>query len=132
MLFAGVLLYAKAARNDEIIKKYGHDTADDWLERNVYSRFPKSGVVLMALTDIALFGVLPGLLMFAVQMVWIPFWAAGVINGLGHYWGYRNFPVENASTNLFPWGILIGGEELHNNHHAYATSARFSSRWFAF
>ena len=132
MLFAGVLLYAKATRNGETIQKYGHGTPDDWLERHVYSRYPKSGVVVMALIDIALFGVLPGLLMFAVQMVWIPFWAAGVINGLGHYWGYRNFPVENASTNLFPWGILIGGEELHNNHHAYATSARFSSRWFEF
>jgi stearoyl-CoA desaturase (Delta-9 desaturase) len=132
VLFLGVLLYAKAANNRETIEKYGHGTPDDWIERNLYSRFPKSGVVTMALADILLFGTLPGLTIFAVQMVWIPFWAAGVINGLGHYWGYRNFPVENASTNIAPWGILIGGEELHNNHHAYATSAKFSSRWFEF
>jgi stearoyl-CoA desaturase (Delta-9 desaturase) len=131
-LFLGVLLYAKAANNRETIEKYGHGTPDDWIERNLYSRFPKSGVVTMALADILLFGTLPGLAIFAVQMVWIPFWAAGVINGLGHYWGYGNFPVENASTNIAPWGILIGGEELHNNHHAYATSAKFSSRWFEF
>ena len=132
VLFLGVFLYVKAAHNRETLEKYGHGTPYDWLETNLYSRFPKSGVVVMALTDILLFGALPGLLIFAVQMIWIPFWAAGVTNGLGHYWGYRNFPVENASTNIVPWGILVGGEELHNNHHAYPTSARLSSRWFEF
>jgi len=132
VLFLGVFLYVKAAHNRETVEKYGHGTPEDWIERNLYSRFPKSGVVVMALADILLFGALPSLAIFAVQMVWIPFWAAGVINGLGHYWGYRNFPVENASTNIVPWGILIGGEELHNNHHAYATSAKLTSRWFEF
>lgn len=132
VLFLGVFLYVKAAHDRETLEKYGHHTPEDWIERNLYSRFPKSGVVVMALADIFLFGALPGLAIYAVQMVWIPFWAAGVINGVGHYWGYRNFPVENASTNIMPWGILIGGEELHNNHHAYATSAKLSSRWFEF
>jgi stearoyl-CoA desaturase (delta-9 desaturase) len=132
VLFLGVFLYVKAAHDRETLEKYGHGTPEDWIERNLYSRFPKSGPVVMALADVLLFGALPGLAIFAVQMVWIPFWAAGVINGLGHYWGYRNFPVENASTNIVPWGILIGGEELHNNHHAYATSAKLSSRWYEF
>lgn len=132
VLFLGVFLYVKAAHNRETLEKYGRGTPEDWIERNLYSRFPKSGVVVMALADVFLFGALPGLAIFAVQMVWIPFWAAGVINGVGHYWGYRNFPVENASTNIVPWGILVGGEELHNNHHAYATSAKLSSRWFEF
>jgi len=130
VLFLGVFLYVKATRNRETLEKYGHGTPNDWMENNLYSRYPKSGVVIMALVDILLFGTLPGLAMFEVQMIWIPFWAAGVINGAGHFWGYRNFPVENASTNIVPWGILIGGEELHNNHHAYASSARLSSRWF--
>jgi stearoyl-CoA desaturase (Delta-9 desaturase) len=132
VLFLGVLLYMKEARNRDTVDKYGHGTPQDWIERHLYSKFPKSGVVVMAIIDVLLFGALPGLAIFLVQMLWIPFWAAGVINGLGHYWGYRNFPVENASTNISPWGILIGGEELHNNHHGYATSAKFSSRWFEF
>jgi stearoyl-CoA desaturase (delta-9 desaturase) len=130
VLLLGVFLYVRAAHNRETLEKYGHGTPDDWIENNLYSRYPKSGVVIMALADVLLFGTLPGLAMFTVQMIWIPFWAAGVINGAGHFWGYRNFPVENASTNIVPWGILIGGEELHNNHHAYASSARLSSRWF--
>jgi len=132
VLFLGVFLYVKAAHDPETMKKYGHGTPNDWIERNLYSRYPKSGVVVMALANLLLFGALPGAAIFAVQMAWIPFWAAGVINGAGHYWGYRNFPVENASTNIVPWGILIGGEELHNNHHAYATSAKLSSRWYEF
>ena len=132
VLFLGVFLYVKAAHDRDTLEKYGHGTADDWIERNLYTRFAKSGVVVMALADVFLFGALPGLAIFAVQIVRIPFWAAGVVNGVGHYWGYRNFPVENASTNIAPWGILIGGEELHNNHHAYATSAKLSSRWFEF
>jgi stearoyl-CoA desaturase (delta-9 desaturase) len=130
VLFLGVFLYVKAARDHETVEKYGHGTPDDWVEKNLYARYSKWGVVVMAVADLMLFGALPGLAIFAVQMVWIPFWAAGVINGAGHFWGYRNFPVENASTNIVPWGVLIGGEELHNNHHAYARSARLSSRWF--
>jgi len=132
VLFLGVFLYVKAAHDRETLKRYGLGTPNDWIECNLYSRFPKSGVVVMALVNLLLFGALPGLAIFAVQMIWIPFWAAGVINGVGHYWGYRNFPVENASTNISPWGILIGGEELHNNHHAYASSAKLSSRWYEF
>jgi stearoyl-CoA desaturase (delta-9 desaturase) len=130
VLFLGVFLYVKAARDHETVEKYGHGTPDDWVEKNLYARYSKWGVVVMAVADLMLFGALPGLAIFAVQMVWSPFWAAGVINGAGHFWGYRNFPVENASTNIVPWGVLIGGEELHNNHHAYARSARLSSRWF--
>ena len=132
VLLSGVFLYVKEAHDLETLAKYGRGTPNDWMERNLYSRFPKSGVVVMALINLLLFGALPGLAIFVVQMIWIPFWAAGVINGGGHYWGYRNFPVEDASTNIVPWGILIGGEELHNNHHAYARSAKFSSRRFEF
>jgi stearoyl-CoA desaturase (delta-9 desaturase) len=101
------------------------------MERNVYSRYTALGIVLMLLIDVALFGVL-GLTVWAVQMAWIPVTAAGIINGIGHYWGYRNFDCEDASTNIFPWGILIGGEELHNNHHTFGTSAKLSSKWYEF
>ncbi|MBK7848500.1 MAG: fatty acid desaturase [Zoogloea sp.] len=132
VLWAGVFLYVKEARNRETISRYGHGTPDDWAERNILSAYPKSGIVIMLAADILLFGVWPGVLIWAVQMVWIPFWAAGVINGLGHYWGYRNYNCADASTNLFPWGILIGGEELHNNHHSFATSAKLSARWYEF
>ena len=132
VLWTGVLLYVKESRNKETMERYGHGTPDDWMERKVFSVHEKKGVVLMALIDIACFGIVPGLLVWGIQMIWIPFWAAGVINGLGHFWGYRNFQAKDASTNLLPWGILIGGEELHNNHHAYATSAKLSNRWFEF
>jgi stearoyl-CoA desaturase (delta-9 desaturase) len=101
------------------------------MERNVYTRTDKGGVAIMLVTDILLFGPL-GLTVWAVQMLWIPVMAAGVINGVGHYFGYRTFQVEDASTNIVPWGILIGGEELHNNHHAYASSARLSNKWYEF
>jgi stearoyl-CoA desaturase (delta-9 desaturase) len=131
VLFKGAWLYRKEALNTETLEKYGHGTPDDWVERNLYSRFPVMGISLMALLDIILFGAV-GLIIFAVQMLWIPFWAAGVINGLGHYLGYRNFETTDASTNIAPWGILIGGEELHNNHHAYAASARLSNKWWEF
>ena len=102
----------------------------DWSENHLYTPWHKLGVAIMLAIDMALFGVLPGLLIWAVQIIWIPFWAAGVINGLGHFWGYRNFASPDASTNISPWGILIGGEELHNNHHTYPTSARLSIRWY--
>ena len=132
VLWAGVFLYVKEARNRETISRYGHGTPDDWAERNILSAYPKSGIVIMLAADILLFGIWPGVLIWGIQMVWIPFWAAGVINGLGHYWGYRNYNCADASTNLFPWGILIGGEELHNNHHSFATSAKLSARWYEF
>jgi stearoyl-CoA desaturase (delta-9 desaturase) len=132
LLWGGVLLYAAEARNRETIARYGHGTPDDWIEANLYARFPVGGIVLIGVVDIVAFGIGPGSLIYGVQMVWIPFWAAGVINGLGHYWGYRNYAVEDASTNLSPLGILIGGEEFHNNHHAYPTSAKLSSMWYEF
>jgi len=132
VLWGGVFLYVKEAANPETLSRYGHGTPDDWLERNIYTPRQKLGISIMAIINIALFGVVPGVLIWVVQMIWIPFWAAGVINGLGHFWGYRNFACADASTNIFPWGILIGGEELHNNHHAYATSAKLSNKWYEF
>ena len=132
VLWSGVFLYVKESRNTDTMERYGHGTPDDWLERKLYSPLHKAGVVLMLGIDVALFGIWPGALIWGVQMVWIPFWAAGVVNGIGHFWGYRNFACADASTNFFPLGILIGGEELHNNHHAFATSARLSNRWYEF
>ncbi len=131
VLLEGAELYGKEARNAETLEKYGHGTPDDWMERNVYSRRDRLGVGLMLVIDVLLFGPI-GLTMWAVQMLWIPVLAAGVVNGVGHYFGYRTFQVDDASTNIVPWGILIGGEELHNNHHAYASSARLSSKWYEF
>ncbi len=132
VLWGGVFLYVRESRHPETMSRYGHGTPDDWLERRIYTPLQKVGIVLMAIVDIALFGVVPGTIIWVVQMIWIPFWAAGVINGVGHFWGYRNFACEDASTNIVPWGILIGGEELHNNHHAYATSAKLSNKWYEF
>ena len=132
VLWTGVFLYVKESRNVDTLERYGHGTPDDWLERKLYSPLHKAGVVLMLGIDVALFGVWPGALIWVVQMVWIPFWAAGVVNGIGHFWGYRNFACADASTNFFPLGILIGGEELHNNHHAFATSAKLSNKWYEF
>jgi stearoyl-CoA desaturase (Delta-9 desaturase) len=131
VLWQGAELYRAESLNRETLERYGQGTPDDWIERNLYSRHAVLGIVLMLAIDVALFGFI-GLTIWAVQMAWIPFFAAGVINGIGHYWGYRNFQPEDASRNILPWGILIGGEELHNNHHAYASSARLSSRWYEF
>jgi stearoyl-CoA desaturase (delta-9 desaturase) len=131
VLLEGTELYRKESVNQETLERYGRGTPDDWIERNLYTRFSTLGIAIMLVIDLVLFGAI-GLTVWAVQMVWIPFFAAGVINGLGHYWGYRNFQPEDASTNIVPWGILIGGEELHNNHHAYASSARLSNRWYEF
>ena len=131
VFFRGAELYRDEAKNAETLARYGHGTPDDWIERHLYSRHNLLGVSLMLILDLALFGVV-GLTIWAVQMAWIPFWAAGVVNGLGHAWGYRNFACPDDSTNVVPWGLLIGGEELHNNHHAYGTSAKFSSRWYEF
>jgi len=132
VLWGGVFLYVKEAYRRETLERYGHGTPDDWLERNVYSRLTLTGLTIMGLTNVALFGIVPGVLILAVQVAWIPFWAAGVINGIGHYWGYRNYDCADASTNIVPLGILIGGEELHNNHHAFASSAKLSSKWYEF
>jgi stearoyl-CoA desaturase (delta-9 desaturase) len=131
VLWRGTELYREEAKNAETMAKYGLGTPDDWMERNVYSRFSWEGVGLMLVINVMMFGGI-GLTIWAVQMTWIPLLAAGVINGIGHYWGYRNFPCADASTNIVPWGILIGGEELHNNHHAFGTSAKLSSRWYEF
>ncbi|MGX9937039.1 DesA family fatty acid desaturase [Advenella kashmirensis] len=131
VLWKGAELYREEAANEETVKRFSHGTPDDWMERNVYSRHTTLGIFTMLAIDLLLFGAL-GLTVWAVQMAWIPFWAAGVVNGLGHYIGYRNFSSPDTSTNLFPIGIIIGGEELHNNHHAYGTSAKFSSKWYEF
>ena len=132
VLWGGVFLYVKESRNRQTMERYGHGTPDDWLERNLYGRFVLLGLTLMGVLDVILFGIVPGVLIFVTQIVWIPFWAAGVINGIGHYWGYRNHECADASRNIVPWGVLVGGEELHNNHHAYPSSARLSSKWFEF
>jgi len=132
VLWGGVFLYVKEANRPDTIERYGHGTPDDWIERNLYSKFKISGLTLMGFIDIFLFGIVPGMLILATQIVWIPFWAAGVINGIGHYWGYRHWSTPDASTNIVPLGFLIGGEELHNNHHAYPTSAKLSNKWYEF
>ena len=130
-MWQGAELYKMEARNPETMERFGQGTPEDWIERNVYSPHSVLGIALMMVIDLALFGVI-GLTIWAVQMIWIPLLAAGVINGVGHYWGYRSFQPEDASRNIVPWGILIGGEELHNNHHAYPASARLSSKWWEF
>ncbi|GKS85722.1 fatty acid desaturase [Acidovorax sp. SUPP1855] len=131
VMWRGAELYRAEANNAETVRKFGHGTPDDWVERNVYSRFAWQGVGLMLIINLVLFGGL-GATVWAVQMLWIPFWAAGVVNGIGHFWGYRNFEAQDASTNLVPWGVVIGGEELHNNHHTYPTAAKFSVKPYEF
>jgi stearoyl-CoA desaturase (delta-9 desaturase) len=130
VLWEGAELYRAEAKNDETMKRYGAGTPDDWMERHVYSH-SVIGVSILMIINLILFGPI-GLTIWAVQMVWIPFWAAGIVNGVGHYYGYRNFTCPDASTNLIPWGIIIGGEELHNNHHAFGTSAKLSNKWYEF
>lgn len=131
VLLQGAELYRAEAKNQDTLTKYGHNTPDDWVERNVYSRFSWQGVAVMLILDVLMFGAI-GITVWAVQMLWIPITAAGIINGIGHYWGYRNFEATDASTNVFPWGIIIGGEELHNNHHTYPTSAKLSVKPYEF
>ena len=131
VMWEGAELYRAACKDRSIMEKFGHGTPDDWLEHNLYTRHTGKGILLMLAIDVVLFGA-AGLSIWAVQMAWIPFFAAGVINGIGHFWGYRNFENEDASTNVLPWGILIGGEELHNNHHTFGTSAKLSYKWFEF
>lgn len=131
VFWRGAELYRKASQDTDMVKKYGHGTPHDWIERHLYTRHSSKGVILMLLADLLLFGI-PGLSIWAVQMLWIPVWAAGVVNGVGHFWGYRNFECADAATNIVPWGFWIGGEELHNNHHTFASSAKFSVKWWEF
>ena len=131
LLLEGAELYRIGARDPETIAKYNHGCPDDWLERNVYKPHTDRGYYLMLLIDVVLFGPI-GITIWAVQMLWIPIFAAGVINGVGHWWGYRNYETQDISTNIVPWGVLIGGEELHNNHHAFASSAKLSSKPWEF
>jgi stearoyl-CoA desaturase (delta-9 desaturase) len=131
VLWRGAELYRAEAKNKETMAKFGHGTPNDWIERNLYTRYSWQGVGVMLILNVALFGM-AGLAVWAVQMLWIPITAAGIINGIGHYWGYRNFEAPDASTNVSPWGLIIGGEELHNNHHTYPTSAKFSVKPYEF
>ena len=131
LLWRGAELYREASKDQAMLERYGRGTPDDALEKHVYGVHPNWGVGTMLVIDVLLFGPI-GLTVWAVKMLWIPLWAAGVINGLGHWWGYRNFETDDAATNISPWAILIGGEELHNNHHAAPGSARLSARWFEF
>lgn len=129
VLLQGSELYRRAAKDEAMLTQFGKGTPNDWIERNLYSRFSTLGISIMLVINVLLFGVI-GIAIWAVQMAWIPIWAAGVINGVGHYFGYRNFENEDASTNLVPWGLWIGGEELHNNHHTFGTSCKFSYHWY--
>lgn len=131
VVWRGAELYREAGKDKAMMEKYGFATPDDWIEHNLYSKYSASGIVIMFALDLLLFGI-PGITIWAVQMLWIPFWAAGVINGIGHYWGYRNFETEDTSTNIIPIAFFIGGEELHNNHHTFASSAKFSVKWWEF
>lgn len=134
VFFAGVWLYRDATKDPETIERFGRGTPDDWLERRLYAapKIKNIGILSMLLFNAVCFGLIPGLLMWLVQMVWMPFFAVGMVNGVGHYWGYRNFECEDASRNIFPLGLIAGGEELHNNHHAFATSAKLSVKWWEF
>ncbi len=129
VLFGGAFLYAKASRNKILVQELGHGTPNDWIEEKLYTPHSRLGILLMLIIDLVLFGPV-GFVVWGVQMLWIPFWAAGVVNGLCHWWGYRNTNTADTSRNLWPWAIWIGGEELHNNHHADGASAKFrQKRW---
>jgi stearoyl-CoA desaturase (delta-9 desaturase) len=129
VLFAGVLLYSDATKDQQMVKSYGAGTPNDWIEKNIYSKFPLHGVILLLVLNTWLFHGW-GIVIWLIQMAWIPFWAAGVINGIGHFWGYRNYNTSDTSKNIVPFGILIGGEELHNNHHQDPASAKLSNKWW--
>lgn len=131
VLFAGTRLYSQAAKDTVMIKQFGAGTPNDWIERNIYSKYNFLGITLLLLVNSLCFGWW-GLLVWGIQMIWIPFWAAGVINGAAHWWGYRNGQTRDHSRNISPWGIIVGGEELHNNHHLDPASARLSRRWWEF
>ncbi len=131
VFWQGAELYREEAKNLQTLTKYGHGTPNDWIERNFYSRYGNFGVAVTFILNFILFGGI-GITIAAIQMIWIPLFAAGVVNGIGHYWGYRNFETDDGSTNIVNLGLIIGGEELHNNHHAYPSSAKFSSKWWEF
>lgn len=131
VLFKGAFLYHTASKDSAMVAQYGVGTPDDWIERKLYTPHSRLGIALMLVIDLVLFGPW-GFLVWGVQMIWIPFWAAGVVNGVGHWLGYRNGETKDRSTNFSPWGIVIGGEELHNNHHLDPASPKMSRRWFEF
>jgi stearoyl-CoA desaturase (delta-9 desaturase) len=131
ILFSGVYYYIQTSKDRDMVQKYGVGTPDDWIEKNIYSKFPYAGITLLLLINLLCFSWW-GIWVWAVQMIWIPFWAAGVINGIGHYYGYRNYDTKDKSTNIIPWGILIGGEELHNNHHGDPANPKLSRKWLEF
>jgi len=131
VLFGGALLYHEASKDTDMIQKYGVGTPDDWIEQRLYTPHSRLGIMIMLLINLWLFGLI-GFVVWGIQMLWIPFWAAGVINGLAHWWGYRNGETRDQSRNISPWGIVVGGEELHNNHHLSPASPRLSQRWFEF
>ncbi len=131
IFFGGFFFYRRACRDRDMIKRYGNETPDDWLERKVYTSCDGLGLLVMLSIDLFLFGFI-GLIVWGMQIITMPLFSAGVVNGIGHYWGYRNFECSDSSTNLIPFGIIIGGEELHNNHHAFSTSAKLSSKWWEF
>lgn len=131
VLFKGAGLYHSASKDLAMVQQYGVGTPDDWIEKNLYTLHSRLGILLMLIIDLLFFGPW-GLIVWGIQMLWIPFWAAGVVNGVGHWWGYRNGTTKDASRNISPWGIIIGGEELHNSHHLDPASPKFSQRWFEF
>lgn len=131
VLFAGAWLYVQAKQDRKMIEQYGVGTPDDWMERNVYSRYPKLGFLSLLAVELMTFGW-TGLLIWTIQMIWIPFWAAGVVNGLGHWWGYRNVETKDKSRNILPFGLIIGGEEMHANHHADPANPKLSRKWWEF
>jgi stearoyl-CoA desaturase (delta-9 desaturase) len=131
VLFGGAFLYHSASKDTAMVDSLSKDCPNDWIERNLYSAHSRSGILLMLVIDCLLFGPW-GLLVWGIQMIWIPFWAAGVVNGLSHWWGYRNTDTKDTSRNIIPWAVWIGGEELHNNHHSDGANAKFSQRWYEF
>ena len=131
VLFKGAALYHTASKDKTMIDTYGVGTPDDWMERNVYTKHSRLGITLLLVINLLCFSWV-GLLIWAIQMIWIPFWAAGVINGLGHWWGYKNGETKDYSRNISPWGIIIGGEELHNNHHLAPANPHLSKNWYEF
>jgi stearoyl-CoA desaturase (delta-9 desaturase) len=131
VLFGGALLYHAASKDTEMVNTYGRGTPDDWIERRIYTPYSRLGIGLCLVLNLAIFGGV-GAIVWLVQMLWIPLWAAGVINGIGHWWGYRNGETRDTSTNISPWGIVIGGEELHNSHHLNPSSPKLSMHWWEF
>ena len=131
VLFKGAFLYHSASKDSDMVAQYGAGTPDDWVENNIYTKHSRVGILIMLLINILLFGVW-GILLWGIQMIWIPFWAAGVINGIGHWWGYRNGETKDNSRNIVPWDIIVGGECLHNNHHLDPANPKLSRRWFEF